>query len=282
MPVKRYDGTNWVTVAGDGAAGAPGTSSSISTWVKTASGGETSVSGSGDAGYGTLAYTVGQELVFLNGVMQVRGTDYTATNGTSITGLTALSAGDIVTVWTVNAFSVANTYTQSEADSRFAPISVTGGMTLISTTTLSGAATTINSIPTTYKSLVAFIYGITNASANYNMTIQPNSTANLAYAIVPQNINNIAQQDKTTNGDIQCHATSTQTGANSTILQIDNYASSSVYKPFIYRGFVVNSAGDLGFAQIGGIKTNSQITSLKFNASAGTFNAGTVELYGVK
>jgi hypothetical protein len=24
MPVKVYDGTNWVTVAGDGAAGAPG------------------------------------------------------------------------------------------------------------------------------------------------------------------------------------------------------------------------------------------------------------------
>jgi hypothetical protein len=25
MPVKKYDGTNWITVAGDGAAGAPGT-----------------------------------------------------------------------------------------------------------------------------------------------------------------------------------------------------------------------------------------------------------------
>jgi hypothetical protein len=61
-------------------AGAPGTSSSIATWVKTASGGETSVSGAGDTGYGTLAYTVGQELVYLNGVLLDRGDDYTATN----------------------------------------------------------------------------------------------------------------------------------------------------------------------------------------------------------
>jgi hypothetical protein len=122
MPVKVYDGTNWVTVAGDGAqgtAGADATSSSIATWVKTASGGETSVSGTGDTGYGTLAYTVGQELVYLNGVLLDRGDDYTATNGTSITGLTALLANDIVTVWTVNSFSVANTYTQAQSDALY-------------------------------------------------------------------------------------------------------------------------------------------------------------------
>jgi len=122
MPVKVYDGTNWVTVAGDGQAGAPGaagTSSSIATWVKTASGGETSVSGTGDTGYGTLAYTVGQELVYLNGVLLDRGDDYTATNGTSITGLTALLANDVITVWTVNSFSVANTYTQAQSDARY-------------------------------------------------------------------------------------------------------------------------------------------------------------------
>lgn len=127
MPVKVYDGTNWVTVAGDGAAGAPGTSSSISTWVKTASGGETSVSGTGDSGYGTLAYTVGQELVFLNGVLLDRGDDYTATSGTSIAGLTALLANDVITVWTVNSFSVANTYTVSQADTTFAPIGAVNG-----------------------------------------------------------------------------------------------------------------------------------------------------------
>jgi hypothetical protein len=105
MAVKRYNGTSWDTVAGLGAQGAAATSSSITTWVKTASGGETSLTGSSDSST-TLAYTPGQEQFFINGVLQVRGSDYTATNGTSITGLTALTAGDIATVTTVNAFSV--------------------------------------------------------------------------------------------------------------------------------------------------------------------------------
>jgi hypothetical protein len=102
MAVKRYDGTDWQTVAGKGEQG---TSSSITTWVKTATGGETSLTGSSDSST-TLAYTPGQEQFFINGVLQVRGSDYTATNGTSITGITALVAGDIATVTTVNAFSV--------------------------------------------------------------------------------------------------------------------------------------------------------------------------------
>lgn len=105
MAVKRYNGTSWDTVAGLGAQGAAATSSSITTWVKTASGGETSLTGSSDSST-TLAYTPGQEQVFINGVLQVRGSDYTATNGTSVTGLAALTAGDIATVTTVNAFSV--------------------------------------------------------------------------------------------------------------------------------------------------------------------------------
>ena len=105
MAVKRYNGSSWDTVAGLGAQGAAAQSSSITTWVKTATGGETSLTGSSDSST-TLAYTPGQEQFFINGVLQVRGSDYTATNGTSITGITALVAGDIATVTTVNAFSV--------------------------------------------------------------------------------------------------------------------------------------------------------------------------------
>jgi hypothetical protein len=116
MAVKRYDGTAWQVVAGKGDQG---TSSSISTWVKTASGGETSLSGNDDNSQ-ALSYTVGQELVFINGTLLKRGSDYTATNGTSITGLTALAANDVATVWTVNAFSVtgaiANTIVDAKGD----------------------------------------------------------------------------------------------------------------------------------------------------------------------
>jgi hypothetical protein len=117
MAVKRYDGSAWQTVAGLGAQGPAATSSSIATWVKTASGGETSVSGNDDSSQ-PLSYTVGQELVFINGVLQKRGDDYTATTGNSITGLTALTAGDIVSVWTVNAFSVTNAISNTIMDAK--------------------------------------------------------------------------------------------------------------------------------------------------------------------
>jgi len=76
--------------------------SSITQWVKTAVGGETSVSGTGDDAT-TLSYTPGTEQVYLNGVLLVRNSDYTATNGTSITGLSpALTASDVVEVITYN------------------------------------------------------------------------------------------------------------------------------------------------------------------------------------
>ena len=81
-----------------------------------ASGGETSESGA-DANGAVLAYTPGAELVVLNGSTLVRGQDYTATNGTSITGLSpALVANDVLEVFSFIAFSVANTYTQSQVD----------------------------------------------------------------------------------------------------------------------------------------------------------------------
>jgi len=76
--------------------------STITQWVKTAVGGETSVSGTGDNAT-TLSYTPGTEQVYLNGVLLVRNDDYTATNGTSITGFSpALAASDVVEVITYN------------------------------------------------------------------------------------------------------------------------------------------------------------------------------------
>ena len=75
-------------------------------WRKTMSGGETSLSGYDNASQ-ALSYTPGQEQVYLNGILLVRGDDYTATNGTSITGLTALAASDFIQVNCYNNFSVA-------------------------------------------------------------------------------------------------------------------------------------------------------------------------------
>ena len=79
----------------------------------TASGGETSVS-AGDDGR-MVSYTVHQVSVYLNGVKLVEGSgkDFQATNGSTITGLSALTAGDVVDVFCLSAFSASDTVSAS-------------------------------------------------------------------------------------------------------------------------------------------------------------------------
>lgn len=66
-------------------------------WTKNATAGQTVASGV-DNGSTTLTYKIGYEQVYLNGVLLVRGSDYTATTGTSITFSAALSASDVIEV----------------------------------------------------------------------------------------------------------------------------------------------------------------------------------------
>jgi hypothetical protein len=292
MPVKVYDGTNWVTVAGDGAAGAPGanaTSSSIVTWVKTASGGETSVSGTGDTGYGTLAYTVGQELVYLNGVLLDRGDDYTATNGTSIAGLTALVAGDVVTVWTVNSFSVANTYTIAQADAAFAPINT--GMVLLNPTTtnlagLSGT-TTFSSISGSYRNLFINIYGVNPSSTTAEFVLRFNGDSGTNYPreeyMFAAGASNPAFYSQNSTGfDLSSFGRSylQQSANNFWNIQIPNYTRTG------YRVVMFNDTQDLGNVRaangVGGYKGSAAITSISLILTAGTYSTGTIEIYGVK
>lgn len=87
-------------------------------WSRTLTGSESSFSGL--EGAVTLSYPPGLEQVYLNGILLVRGTDYTATNGTSVVLTIAGQSGDIIEILSPNTFSVANTYTQSEVDSLLA------------------------------------------------------------------------------------------------------------------------------------------------------------------
>jgi hypothetical protein len=83
----------------------------------TAAGGETTESGVDDNGL-TLSYLPGKEQVYLNGVLLVRTTDYTASNGTSITSLAALTAGDILEIITFTAFDLATAIDKALFDAK--------------------------------------------------------------------------------------------------------------------------------------------------------------------
>ena len=103
-PGYVYDSSNdtWYPLVGIAPA------SQVDRWTKTAAGGETSLSGNDDNAV-SLSYTSGTEQVYLNGVLLVRGQDYTATNGTTITGLTALAASDVAEVVTFNPSNILTT-----------------------------------------------------------------------------------------------------------------------------------------------------------------------------
>jgi len=82
-----------------------------------ASGGETSVSGTDSNGL-TLSYMPGKAQVYLNGVLLVPTTDYTATSGTSITSLAALASGDILEIITFTAFELASAIEETIFDAK--------------------------------------------------------------------------------------------------------------------------------------------------------------------
>jgi len=111
-PARVYNGSEWVPFG-------PQITYITSRWTKTAAGSETSLSGL-DNNNNSLDYDVNYEQVYLNGVLLVRNVDYTATTGTSIAGLTALTAGDIVEIMTFRSTQIADTYTQTQIDSQFA------------------------------------------------------------------------------------------------------------------------------------------------------------------
>ena len=93
-----WTGTEWGSISSTAA---------IYRYRYTASGGETSESGPDDNGV-TMSYLPGKEQVYLNGVLLVRGEDYTASNGTSISSLSpALSSGDVLEIITFTAFDLA-------------------------------------------------------------------------------------------------------------------------------------------------------------------------------
>jgi hypothetical protein len=72
-----------------------------------------------DANSNTLSYVEGKVIVTVNGVT-LSPNSYTASNGTSITLGTPLSASDVVVIYSFGSFAVADTWTRAEADGRYA------------------------------------------------------------------------------------------------------------------------------------------------------------------
>jgi len=141
-------------------------------WTKTMSGGETSLSGT-DNNSLALKYTPGYESVFINGVLQVRGSDYVATTGTTVTGLIALTANDVVMVESIIAYSVGDTYTQSQINSKvdFLPRGILAVATNTADQSTISATTDLTGLSVTFTGVAGRRYKVSLMLPQLNGTV---------------------------------------------------------------------------------------------------------------
>ena len=158
-----------------------------------------------------------------------------------------------------------------------------GGMTLISTTTLSGATTTLTSIPQTYNNLFILIKNPYASIGGRILRIKPNSTGALAdytynsFQSAAESSFGVTAGELTSVAAMQTVSDPTR---NNFALTIFNYADTVVGKTFSMVGSLANIdfSGQFG----GSFRTASAISSLEFSPNSGNFSGGTVLLYGVK
>jgi hypothetical protein len=162
-----------------------------------------------------------------------------------------------------------------------------GGMTLLSTTTLSGASTTISSISGDYINLVLVISDPTNATAG-NIRIAPNGDTTLALQVFIENVGgsimpNVAGVDSGRIFGQYSYNSSTTSADGALTLTINNYAKSH-FKNFSTSYFSNITQGNtfLAGGSFGSYRSASAITSLVISPSAGSFTGGTALVYGVK
>ena len=287
-------------------------------WSKQPTAGTTSLSGLDDNSV-ALVYDVGYEAVYRNGALLSRGNDYTATNGTTVTLIDATLAGDIIEILANQLVPLTDAISKGQFNAKGTLLSATaasapgviavgandtvltadsttstglkwatpaaGGMTLLSTTTLSGATTVISSIPATYNDLYLVVRNALPATdlANLRLRINGDSTANRYRTLTFENVAG--------SYDFNDDHTPISTGNDNTVTQgistiyFPDYKNTTTYK--IGTVFTASTNGttttNMAYrAQLSIYNQTPAISSLTFYFNTGNLTSGTVLLYGVK
>lgn len=157
-----------------------------------------------------------------------------------------------------------------------------GGMTLLSTTTLSGATTTISSISGSYKDLFVVVRSVVN-SATFEFRVKFNSATDKMFGTLAS-ITDTSHNGYHMNGVEQLRLVGN--GAANDIFDgsfyITQYASST-YKKTVMGSFV-NYYSSSKYANNNSavcFYDTTAISSLTFSPNTGTFSSGTILVYGV-
>jgi hypothetical protein len=164
-----------------------------------------------------------------------------------------------------------------------------GGMTLLSTTTLSGSSTTISSISQSYKALRVYVKDYSSTSNNVTMSVQLNSdTTATNYLIYVQRAGaSGTAQDYGANNFAGILGNGFSFPSNAvdqfTEIYLPDYANATTRK--IATSQTVSTTGGEPIATTWtrlAWKGTDAITQLVVRLDTGSFSAGTVEIYGVK
>ena len=123
-------------------------------FIYQATAGQTSFSGS-DANANVLTYMDSVYCdVFQNGLLLKSAEDYTATSGTTVVLTTGASLNDVIEIIVYDAFTIANSYTKSESDTRYPflgndSIIRTNGQTISADITISSTTNALSAGPIT-------------------------------------------------------------------------------------------------------------------------------------
>ena len=159
-----------------------------------------------------------------------------------------------------------------------------GSMTLLSTTTLTGATTTISSIDQSYQDLFIIHYGLTNSAADGNQSLKPNNTSSGTFTLTngPTTFTTFTATELFFMADSNKIKASDANNAWATTIK--NYSSSSTYKPFnIVGAFMGANSSRTAISSNGAYESNTAITSITVALSGGgSYSTGTIKIYGVK
>jgi hypothetical protein len=262
---------------------------------------------------------VGYEQVYRNGVLLSRGNDYTATNGTTVTLTDATVTGDIIEIFANELVPLADAISKGQFTAKGSLLSATaastpgvlavgsndqvltadsstatglkwatpasGGMTLISTTTLTGASITLSSIPTTYVHLQLIIQNFRPDTDSRRIRMRFNGDSNTRYGG--------SQPWSSVGGTIFAETEMESVTANNdnltsqalSIIDVPNYTNTTTWKYAMW--FSMNNDPSTSTSYSTTLSYNiynqtSAITSITLFPNTGNFSAGTVLLYGVK
>ena len=223
------------------------------------------------------------ELAFVDGVTSAIQTQLDAKTAKS----TLTTTGDIYYA------SAANTPARLGIGSTDQILKVTGGvpvwatpasggsMTLLSTTTMSGATTTVSSISQSYKHLYIEINSLNVSAFNPTINYLTNGSAVVVYLQQSASSDGVGHYSTAgTLGDGQNYASGyTNNKANWTIF---DYTDAVNGKPHFFNQHWVNEGGANIYVQGGMYSTHTAaLTSISLTVSTGTFTAGTIKIYGV-